>query len=576
MAPAAMTLLCTGLYLLSSFAQVSEAAPWLFSRSVPPVSNGHHDGRLGAVASENSMCSENGADMLKVGGNAADAMVATVFCIGVTSMYHSGIGGGGFMLIRAPNGTHEFIDFRETAPAAAFEDMFKNLTDGSTAGGLASGVPGEVRGLEYLHKNYGKLSWSTVMEPAIRTARDGFRVNEDLARIMASATKKGNFLAENPTWAVDFAPQGTLLKVGDLITRRRYADTLDKISKYGADAFYTGPMAQAMINALRAANGTMTLEDLKNYTVASRPTAEIEYRGMKVTSGTAPSSGVVLLSILKLVNGYKNFFGRGTVPLSTHRLDEAIRFGYGQRTELGDPLFRTNLTEYQKRMISDDVANKNRRNISDEHTQDIAAYDPKGIESLNTPGTSHISTADHTGMAVSLTTTINLYFGSRVIVPETGVIMNNEMDDFSVPGRSNSFGYIPSPANFIKPGKRPLSSICPAIITDKDGSLYFVSGAAGGSHIITGTLQSIVNVMDRKMSVKQALAAPRLHDQLVPNVIEMEPSFDKETVKFMISRNHNVTREKSSSTVESIMRLKNGVFEASGEPRLASSGGFVV
>lgn len=179
-------------------------------------------------------------------------------------------------------------------------------------------------------------------------------------------------------------------------------------------------------------------------------------------------------------------------------------------------------------------------------------------------------------MAVSLTTTINLYFGSRVIVPETGVIMNNEMDDFSVPGRSNSFGYKPSPSNFIRPGKRPLSSICPTIITRSDGSLYFVSGAAGGSQIITGTLQSVINVMDRKMNVRQALKAPRLHDQLVPNVALMEDEFDKRTVGFMISRKHNVTREKSGSTVESIMRLRNGVFEASGEPRLANSGGVVV
>ncbi|EGD90473.2 gamma-glutamyltransferase [Trichophyton rubrum MR1459] len=398
MAPAAMNLLCTGLYLLSSFAQVSDAAPWLFSRSVPAS---YRDGRLGAVASENSMCSEYGADMLKIGGNAADAMVATVFCVGVTSMYHSGIGGGGFVLIRTPNGTYEFVDFRETAPAAAFQDMFKNNTSGSTSGGLASGVPGEVRGLEYLHKNYGKLPWKTVMEPAIRTARDGFRVTEDLSRIMLHSTKNGNFLAENAAWALDFAPQGTLLKVGDIITRRRYGDTLDKIARYGADAFYTGPMAQAMVNALRAANGTMTLEDLKNYTVVSRPIAQIEYRGMTVTSTTAPSSGAVLLSILKLLNGYKSFFRADPEPLSTHRMDEAIRFGYGQRTELGDPLFFSNLTDYQKKMISEEVANRNRMNISDGYTQDIAVYDPKGLESLNTyVKKACLSNVHHTDMCV--------------------------------------------------------------------------------------------------------------------------------------------------------------------------------
>lgn len=263
-------------------------------------------------------------------------------------MYHSGIGGGGFMLVRAPNGSYEFIDFRETAPAAAFEDMFNDNKDASIHGGLAryarfwivgskadhcdSGVPGEVRGLEYLHKNYGSLPWSTVMQPAIRTAREGFPVTEDMVRYMKSAVGNGeDFLSTNPTWALDFAPNGTRLGLGDTITRKRLADTLETIAERGPDAFYSGPIAETMINALQAENGTMTLEDLSNYTVAIRDSAQIDYRGYTVTSTTAPSSGVVLLSILKVLDTYKDLFSsEKALNLSTHRMDEAMRFGYGQ------------------------------------------------------------------------------------------------------------------------------------------------------------------------------------------------------------------------------------------------------
>lgn len=193
-------------------------------------------------------------------------------------------------------------------------------------------MPGEVRGLEYLHKKYGSLPWSTVVEPAVRTARDGFPVTEDLVKYMKSAVGSGeDFLSKNPTWAIDFAPNGTRLGLGDLITRRRYADTLEAIGQRGADAFYSGPIAETMINALQRENGTMTLEDLKNYTVAIRDVSQIDYRGYKITSTTAPSSGSIALSILKILGTYKDFFStEKSVNLSTHRLDEAMRFGYGE------------------------------------------------------------------------------------------------------------------------------------------------------------------------------------------------------------------------------------------------------
>ncbi|KAJ2989537.1 hypothetical protein NUW58_g3419 [Xylaria curta] len=535
------------------------------------------DPKLGAVASESSVCSEIGIDILKRGGNAADALVATQFCIGVIGMYHSGIGGGGFMLVRDSDGQYEFIDFRETAPAAAFQDMYKNNTAASLYGGLASGVPGELRGLEHLHKKYGSLPWKQLVLPAIKVARHGFKVTEDLIHYMDTVTPNGNFLTQNPTWAIDFAPRGYRVKLGETITRKRYANTLEIIANKGPDAFYTGSIAKSTIAALTKANGTMTLEDLKNYTVAIRKPAVINYRGYKLTSTSAPSGGIVALSALNTVNGYDGFGDPAAINLTTHRLDEAIRFAYGQRTELGDPLFVKGLDAYQESLITQKTAAEVRSKISDFRTLNVSDYNPAGFESLPTPGTSHIVAADKSGLAVSVTTTINLLFGSQLMVPETGIIMNDEMNDFSIPGSSNAFGYIPSPANYVRPGKRPLSSISPVIVETADGKLYFVIGAAGGSRIITSTIQNIHHVIDRNLTVSQALAQPRLHDQLSPNLVSFEYAYDNSTVAFLSSLGHNVTWvAPGQSTAQGLRLLPNGTFEAAGEPRQHNSGGFAV
>ncbi|KAI1910032.1 hypothetical protein LOZ61_004681 [Ophidiomyces ophidiicola] len=596
----AVFLLVVGFYLLSAIPNFSGASPLRWDSrhaddgagrpgvAQEPDGWAKHDARVGAVASESSICSEIGTNMLKLGGNSADAMVATVFCVGVVGMYHSGIGGGGFMLIRAPNNTYEFVDFRETAPAAAFQDMYTNNTDASMLSGLASllltdglfsssGVPGELRGLEYLHKKYGFLSWRTVMKPAISLARCGFPVTQDLVHYMKAGTKARDFLTQDPTWALDFAPNGTRLGLGDTITRKRYANTLETISKHGADAFYTGSIAATTIKALQANNGTMTLDDLKNYKLVIRKTAQIDYRGYKVTTATAPSSGPIILSALNILEGYGDFFAPNNVNLSTHRYNEAMRYAYGQRTHFGDPLFVQGLDQYQDKILNKSLAFKLRANISDARTQNISVYDPSGFESLETPGTSQMSAVDRSGLAISLTTTVNLYFGSKFMIPETGIIMNNEMNDFSIPGSDNAFGFRPSPSNYIRPGKRPLSSMSPTIVTHPNGTVYFITGAAGGSRIITSTLQSIVSVLDRNMTAPQALAAPRLHDQLVPNVSELEDSFDKGVIEFLKSRGHVVKLvERAASSVQSIRVLPNGTFEAAGEPRQANSGGIAI
>jgi len=478
-------------------------------------------------------------------------------------------------MIRAPNGSYYDLDFRETAPAAATEGMYKDNVQASILGGLASGVPGELRGLQWIHENFGQLDWRDVVMPSVKIAREGWSVGEDLVRYMGYSSSPnsmdGNFLVKRKEWSEDFAPNGTILGLGDWITRKRYATSLERIAKEGPDVFYKGDMAEKMIEAVKKTNGTMTLEDLKNYRIALRKPAEIKYRGYKMTSNSAPASGVVALAVMNIVSGYEDFGWKGQLNLSTHRLDEAIRFGYGMRTNLGDPSFAANLQSYEEEMLSPKTASQIRSKISDSTSHNISYYDPLGIESLDTPGTSHVTAADHSGLAISLTTTVNLLFGSHVIVPDTGIIMNDEMNDFSIPGVKNAFGYIPSPANYIRPGKRPLSSISPAIVEYPNGTLYFVIGAAGGSRIITATIQNLWFVLDRNMTTLEALSQPRLHDQLIPDRVEVEGgsfAYDNGTVSFLQERGHNVTFvNAAASSAQGIRVLGNGTFEAAGVSR---------
>ena len=535
------------------------------------------DDELGAVASEKATCSQIGVDMLKMGGSAADAIVGTVFCVGTLGMYHSGIGGGGFATVRTPNGSYEMVDFRETAPAAAFQDMYKNDTDLSLYGGLASGIPGELRGMQYLHENYGKLPWATVIQPAIKLARYGFPVTIDLIKYINSALAESsrNFLVEDPSWAIDFAPNGTLVQLNQTMYRKRYADTLETIARDGPDAFYEGAIADATIAALQAANGTMTSEDLKKYTVAIRDPAQITYRDFKLTSSAAPGGGTVALSILKIFEGYANVGDPAAVNMSTFYLNEAMRFAYGERTNLGDPGFVAGAYSYEAGMLSDATAAAVRSRITNVTHNNVTYYDPSQFSTLSDHGTSEIAAADNSGLTITLTTTVNLLFGSQLMVPETGVIMNDEMNDFSIPGSSNAFGYTPSPANYISPGKRPLSSISPTIAEWlKNGTMYLATGSAGGSQIITATVQNCWNVLDKGLSIADSLAQPRLHDQLSPNVVQFEYTYDNETVDFLKSAGSNVTWvAPGGSTAQGLMYLTNGSFAAAGEPRQHDSGG---
>ena len=437
-----------------------------------------------------------------------------------------------------------------------------------------SGVPGEIKGLHYIHRNYGLLPWSTVLQPAIRLARDGFTVSRDFANAMAFATEVYGYdlFSEDRTWAVDFAPNGTRVGAGDFMTRKRYAHTLEAIAVGGPNAFYRGQMADATKRALRETNGSMTIEDLAGYKIVSRTPVQIGYKGFRLRGCGAPASGAVALSVLKVLEGYEGFGQSLNMNLSTHRLDEAIRFGYGKRASLGDPDFVNGTAAYEAGMLNQTFAKDIRARISDKHTLNVSDYDPDGFESHENHGTSHIVTADASGMAISMTTTVNLFFGSTVMVPETGVIMNDEMADFSVPNISNVFGYYPSPANYVQPNKRSMSSITPVMAEFDNGTLFAVFGASGGSRIITTVIQTALNLLERKMTVHEALKQPRLHDQLLPNRVSFEWDYDNSTVDYMIGRGHNVTWGPAGSSSQAI-RITNGHFEAAGEPRQYDSAG---
>ncbi|SCZ95106.1 BZ3500_MvSof-1268-A1-R1_Chr11-3g03607 [Microbotryum saponariae] len=542
----------------------------------------------GGVATEAAPCSDIGVDILKKGGNAADAIIAAGLCVGTIAAYHSGIGGGGFMLVRYndPSGkfAYENIDFRETMPAGGNETMYaadatQNKTL-STIGGLAVGVPGELRGWEKLHKRHGHLPWKELFKPAIKLARHGFKVNVDLAEAIQQGK---SFILNDTRWAEVYAPNGTLLVEGDTVYRKTYANTLEQVSWYGANRFYYGNIAKRTVQAIRAAGGIMTMQDMGNYKAIVRTPVNITYRGARIFSTVAPSSGAVVLSALKILEGYQANYtdSQPQINVTTHRLLEATQFAYGQRTQYGDPAFVTNVAYLQNYYLQEDVVKGIRRQINDTKTFGVTYYDPSKYTATAESGTSHLAVIDGSGMSVSLTTTVNTYWGSRVMTPD-GIIGNNEMDDFSSPGQTNSFGFASSPVNYIRPGKRPQSSISSSIAEDlHTGEILIATGSAGGSRIITATLQHLYHHLDQQLNAYEAVAHPRWHDQLSGQTFfewkELDKGivgYDNATVAYLAGQGYNVTwTGVTGSTGHIVVRTKNGTIEAAADPRKAAGAG---
>ncbi|KAH7146463.1 gamma-glutamyltranspeptidase [Dactylonectria macrodidyma] len=532
----------------------------------------------GAVASEAQECSNIGKSILEMGGNAVDAVVATTFCVGVVAPYHSGIGGGGFMLVRTPNGTYEAIDFRESVPSQTDPSYYNGRPGGTVYGGPAVAVPGEVRGLHYAHRKYGRLDWALVMEGAIRVAKDGFILNSDFMGYI-DRTLKGkdsNFLTEDSSWAKDFAHKGELKPVGSTITRKRYAKTLATIAKEGPDAFYNGSLSHEMVKTLQKQGSVIQNSDFSHYKVETREVLNDTIRNFRLFTFGAPSSGAVALQILKVANQLTD---RDTPATDEwHYFTEAMRFGYASRGKLGDPDYNSNITAFETAMLNDTTTENIVDRIERKRTLPVEDYSPDGVYAVESHGTSHISTADSDGYAVSLTTTVNLLFGSQIMCGKTGVVFNNEMDDFSLPGVKNEFGFEPSPYNYIIPRKRPMSSIATFIVENEDGTFHAAVGAAGGSRIISATASVLNRMMTlrrgERMGIEEAVAAPRLHNQLMPNKLLVETSFNGGIAAELRNRGHNVEyMPPGLSIVEGVMQHKSGTFEVGSDPRQRNHGG---
>ncbi|EPQ31841.1 uncharacterized protein PFL1_00040 [Pseudozyma flocculosa PF-1] len=544
-------------------------------------------GTHGAVATEVDVCSNIGALTLERGGSAADAVIAASLCVGSIAAFHSGIGGGGFGIVRDVRSPRhvDMIDFRETMPAAGYERMFVDNPDknASLIGGLAVGVPGELKAWKALHDRYGKLPWKQLFEPAIELNTRGFLVTDQLSK--ALDPKAYPFLCADPVWKEAYCPDGVVKRKGERVRRTRYAHALKRIAHHGIDDFYSGTLAQGVVDAVQARKGILTLDDLEGYEAIWRKTNNVTFADgrYRAYSGVAPCSGNAVLSTLQTMDQYGTSLEPG-VNLTTHRIIEATKFAYGERTTFGDPAFVHNVTRLQHEYLRPDYAREKRDKILDTSVlANVTDYDPSRSAILADSGTSQLTVVDKHGLTVTLTTTINTFWGSQVMT-EHGVILNNEMDDFSSPGSANFFGLAPTAANFIRPGKRPLSSISPLIVIEEDtGRLILATGSAGGSRIITAVIQLAFDVLHYGLDLQASIRKPRWHHQLSPNVASFEyddptipnfDGFDNSTVAFLASLGHNVSYvAPGSSTPQGVQLFGNGTLLAATEVRQLSARG---
>jgi gamma-glutamyltranspeptidase / glutathione hydrolase len=553
--------------LVASIAALAQAA------TAPPLRAPH-----AAVASDHPLASAAGVALLKSGGNAVEAACATALALGVVHPDASGLGGGGFALVYlAASKQTVALDFRERAPAGITPGAF--FKDGkvdpelSKHGGLAVAVPGEVRGLAEMVKRWGKLPFSRCVEGAHRLAQRGFPVSWRLSASLGAIDRKAP--AGNPPFIAQFATNP--LGEGDTFRRPDLAWTLSRLRAAGPDAFYKGPIAQEIVKAVRGSGGVLTEQDLADYTATPRAPLEGPYRGLRVFSMPPPSSGgVVLMEVLGILSnvyatdGDVRREGRGSSAY-LHVLAEALKHGFADRARyLGDTDF---VQVDLPRLTSPTYHTELARRIKRDAVLPRDAYGTLGAPPAQhrDGGTTHLSVIDAEGNAVALTTTVNLGFGAHLVAGKTGIVLNDQMDDFSLtPGLPNAFGLIGNEQNAVAPRKRPLSSMTPTIAVDGDGRVRVVVGAAGGPTIISATAQVLLNVVDWKLDAQAAVAAPRIHDQWFPDELRVEPEIVRDVVDNLTRRGHKVQEAAHIGTANVLVRTDRGI-EAGAEPRSPSA-----
>jgi gamma-glutamyltranspeptidase / glutathione hydrolase len=517
------------------------------------------------VVSGSPIASEVGREMLRQGGNAIDAAVAVGFALAVVHPEAGNIGGGGFMIIRPRDGRVHTLDYREAAPARASRDMYQGLGDeASVTGHLSAGVPGAVAGLTEAHRRYGRLPFPAVIAPAIRLANEGFLVDEYRSQSIAEDSAR---LALFPASRATFLPGDRPPAVGTTLVQPELGGTLEAIRDSGAAGFYRGRVADLLIAEMRRGSGLLTHQDLASYRAIWRDPIEISYRGYTVYSmPPASSGGITMGEILNIMEGYGPLPPFGSAALM-HREAEAMRRAFTDRnTYLGDPAFVRNPVE---RLLSKEYASGLRKEIGEQ-----ASVTPRFTPTIPSgSSTTHYSVVDAEGNAVSCTTTLNNSYGSAVTVTGAGFLLNDEMDDFATsPGQPNMYGLVQGEANAIAPGKRMLSAMTPSIVLDPQKQLYLIVGTPGGPKIITMVYHVISNVIDHHMSLADAVSAPRMHHQALPDSLQVEPGgFVPAALDSLRGRGHRIAARGIWGDVEAIIRTPGG-WQGVTDPRRGGGG----
>jgi gamma-glutamyltranspeptidase/glutathione hydrolase len=541
---------------------------------------------LGMVASAHPQASLIGHQILEQGGNAIDAAIAVSFAISVLRPQSSGLGGGGFMLVHVPFKKVQAYDFRERAPRRATRDMYldkKNqirelsyaghvIPNPSVNGHLAVATPGLVAGLLKAHADHGSLPLKQLIEPALLLAREGFSVYADLAQ---ACEQRKNILSKFEDSKALFVPNNQALKIGHILIQRDLAWTLEQIAQHGLKGFYQGEVSAKIIAEIKRGHGILSQEDLSNYKVIMREPIEALYRGHKVVSMPPPSSGGIHIIEMLNILSYFDIKSMGQrSPQSLHILAETMKRAFADRAlYLGDPDF---IKVPLKKLSSQEHAAQWARNISLKHaTPAKELVSIQEISHQESPSTTHISIVDSTGMAVSTTQTINYSFGSGVVAQGTGIVLNDEMDDFSImPYKPNVYGLVGNKANAIAAHKTMLSSMSPTLVFDPAGELKLVVGSPGGPRIINATLQTIINLIDHGMSLSDAVHSYRIHHQWTPDIISYEPkAFNNKTAQQLKKLGHNLKELKSIGDVQAIqVNKKYGKLEFIGVSDTRSNG----